>query len=226
MLDFISNSVISTDFNLGSVALCSLVSIVLGLFIAKVYMFRNNTFTKSFILALSLLPIAVQMVITLVNGNLGAGVAVAGAFSLIRFRSAPGSAKDIIFVFASMAIGLATGMGYLFYAILFTIIFGLVEIILLCSHFGENSDLIRKLKITIPENLDYEDLFDDLFDEFTNEATLEFVKTTNLGSLFELTYSVRLKDSRDSKRFIDSLRCRNGNLNIALGRSIETKEVL
>lgn len=226
MLDFISNSVITTEFSLTSVALCSLASIVLGLVVAKVYMFRNNTYTKSFILTLALLPVVVQMVITLVNGNLGAGVAVAGAFSLIRFRSAPGSAKDIIFVFFSMAIGLATGMGYLFYAVLFTLLIGVVEILLLCSHFGENNDLIRKLKITIPENLDYEDLFDDIFVEFTNEATLEFVKTTNLGSLFDLTYSVRLKDSKDSKRFIDALRCRNGNLNIALGRSIDTKEVL
>lgn len=202
-----------------------MVSIALGLGIAVVYMVKNK-YTKSFVITLALLPAMVQIVIMLVNGNLGAGVAVAGAFSLVRFRSVPGTARDISSIFFAMAIGLATGMGYLFYAFVFLIVIGLTNVFLFASKFGEEKQDTRVLKITIPETLDYEDLFDDLFDKYTQSAELDRVRTTNMGSLFELSYTIRLKTPKIPKSFFDELRCRNGNLNIILHRPSTDKDEL
>ena len=145
------------------------------------------------------------VVILLVNGNVGTGVAVAGAFSLVRFRSVPGNARDIVSIFFAMAVGLATGMGYLFYALLFLVIIGVVNVALLCSRFGDGKANVRTLKITVPENLDYEGLFDDLLQQYATSYTLEKVRTTNMGSLFELSYTVRLKGDMPPKAFLDAL---------------------
>lgn len=198
--------------------LCTGVSLVLGLVIALVYMFRNHA-SRNFVAALVLLPVIVQVVIMMVNGEVGTGVAVMGAFSLVRFRSVPGNAKDICCIFFAMAIGLATGMGYLTFAACATVVFSAVLVLMTLTQFGSRgADWERDLRITIPEDLDYTEVFDDLLAKYTRTHELVRVKTTNMGSLFELRYRVTLKDKDDEKAFIDELRCRNGNLGIVLGR--------
>ena len=198
-------------------ALCLGCSLVLGFVMALAYMHRTR-YTKSFVITLALLPAVVCIVIMMVNGNVGAGVAVAGAFSLVRFRSVPGTAKEICTLFLAMAAGLITGMGYLGYAALFTVI--MCAIVMLCSHFdfgaSKNKAMHKVLTVTIPEDLDYTGVFDDIFDAYTTEHSLSRVKTTNMGSMFRLTYSIVLRDPAKEKEMIDKLRCRNGNLEIAV----------
>ena len=199
--------------------LCLGVTLVLGLIMASVYMWRNEH-TKSFLVTLALLPAVVCVVIMMVNGNIGAGVAVAGAFSLVRFRSAPGSAKEIVTIFLAMGAGLIAGMGYLGFAVLFTLI--MCAMFLLCNLWAygdKRRDAIYKtIKITIPEDLDYTGAFDDIFEEYTKENELIKVKTTNMGSMFRLTYHVTLKDARLEKQMIDRIRERNGNLEIMVSK--------
>lgn len=204
--------------------ICTAVSIVLGILTALVYMFRNRC-SQSFAITLAVLPAIVQVVIMLVNGNIGAGVAVAGAFSLVRFRSAPGTAKEIGAIFLAMAIGLATGMGYVTLAVLFFVIIGAFMLLLNLVKFGDGDRAERSLKITIPENLDYDGIFDDLFTQYTERSTLEKVKTSNMGTLYELQYSIVLKSKEIPKAFIDELRTRNGNLNITCSK-VSEKETL
>ena len=204
--------------------ICTAVSIVLGILTALVYMFRNRC-SQSFAITLAVLPAIVKVVIMLVNGNIGAGVAVAGAFSLVRFRSAPGTAKEIGAIFLAMAIGLATGMGYVTLAVLFFVIIGAFMLLLNLVKFGDGDRAERSLKITIPENLDYDGIFDDLFTQYTERATLEKVKTSNMGTLYELQYSIVLKSKEIPKAFIDELRTRNGNLNITCSK-VSEKETL
>lgn len=208
-----------------STLLCLGASLVLGIIIALVYMYRG-TYTKSFVITLALLPAMVQTVILLVNGNLGVGVAVMGTFSLVRFRSVPGSASEIASIFFAMAVGLACGMGYIVYAAAFTVIIGAAMVLYKILKFGEGAAAQRTLKIIIPEDLDYSDLFDDLFAEYTKKVSLERVRTTNLGSLYELKYTVILKDAKKEKEMIDKIRIRNGNLNITCSRTAAGKEEL
>jgi hypothetical protein len=207
------------DIPLQSFLLCSAVSLVLGLLAASVYMFRAS-YNKGFIVTLALLPTMVQLVIMLVNGNLGAGLAVMGAFALVRFRSIPGSARDIVAVFFSMAIGLATGMGFLGIATVFTLVVGCATIIYTLVPFGEPRDGLRQLRVTIPETLDYDEIFTPILERHTRKHDLIRMKTTNLGSLYRLTYEVILKKDVNHKALIDELRTRNGNLEITLGRSV------
>ena len=167
----------------------------------------------------------VQLVIMLANGNLGAGVAVAGAFSLVRFRSAPGTAKEIGALFLAMSIGLATGMGYVGLAVMAFVIVSAAMLLLTAVNFGGADEHERELKITIPESLDYDGLFDNLFEKYTKSCVLERVKTSNMGTLYELAYRVILPDGNAPKAFLDDLRCRNGNLNITCGREA-TKDAL
>lgn len=212
------DSILTQDaWSLSDVLACTATSLVLGLVIAAVYSFRN-TYSKGFISMLVLLPAIVQAVIMLVNGNLGVGVAVMGAFSLVRFRSVPGSAREIGNIFLAMATGLATGMGYIGYAVLFTAVIAAASLLLSLIHPAGNRPAERRLKITIPENLDYNGIFDDLFSEYTQSAILETVRVTNLGSLYELQYQIRIKDPAREKEFLDKIRVRNGNLNIVCGR--------
>jgi len=206
----------TTTVTVQSLLICTLASLVCGVGVALIYMFRNQ-YTKSFVPTLVLMPAMVQLIIILVNGNLGTGVAVMGAFSLVRFRSVPGSARDIASIFFAMAIGLATGAGYIFYAFLFLIIIGLASMLLTASRFGEGHGGLRELKITIPESLDYNGVFDDLMEKYTRSVKLMKVKTSNMGSLYELHYRIMLKNAATEKEFIDQLRCRNGNLNITCG---------
>lgn len=206
----------STDQITASVYLvCSLASLALGAVIAFAAGFRSRQ-SKSFMLALLLIPVIVQMVIMLVNDNVGAGVAVMGAFSLVRFRSAPGSAKEIVSIFLAMATGLATAKGYIALAAVFVIVISLIMIISTYVRFKEKDDLVRELKITIPEDLNYAHEFDDLFDTYTKRSKLLNVKTTNMGSLYKLSYEVELKSEDNAQSFIDDLRTRNGNLEIAV----------
>jgi ABC-type transport system involved in multi-copper enzyme maturation permease subunit len=186
----------------------------------------HNTYTKSFVVTIVLMPVIVQMVIMLVNGNVGTGVAVMGAFSLVRFRSVAGSAREIAAIFLSMALGIATGMGYLGMAAIAIVVIGLTQILLVLTPFGEKGGGTKELKITIPESLDYSGIFDDLFEKYAKKIELVQVKTTNMGSLFELRYHVNLRDKTQEKAFIDDLRCRNGNLNISCGRIPESREQL
>ena len=205
--------------------LCCAASIVLGAAVAAIYMFRH-TYSKNFVVTLALLPLIVQMVITLVNGNLGAGIAVMGVFNLVRFRSIPGSAKGIGNVFLAMAIGLATGMGFIALAVLFTVIVGIVNVVYVLSPFGKQKAPEKMLKITIPEDLEYDGVFDGVLARYTDEHELVEVQTTNMGSLFLLEYAVRMKEPGAEKRMIDEVRCLNGNLKVVLGRAAASKDVL
>ena len=193
--------------------LCLGVSLLLGVFLASIYAWRSRV-SRSFLFTLCILPAVVCVVIMMVNGNIGAGVAVAGAFSLVRFRSAPGSAREIGTIFLAMGAGLIAGMGYLGYAALFSLIMG-AAVLILRLLFGENVRE-RQLMITIPEDLNSAELFDDLFEMYTAYHRLKAVKTSNMGSLFKLTYEIRMRDTTKEKEFIDQLRCRNGNLEIAI----------
>ncbi|MBQ9784010.1 MAG: DUF4956 domain-containing protein [Clostridia bacterium] len=198
--------------------LCLGVSLLLGLVMAAAYTFKNE-YSKSFLVTLALLPAVVCVVIMMVNGNIGAGVAVAGAFSLVRFRSAPGSAKEIVAIFLAMGSGLIAGMGYIGFAALFTVI--MCVMFLLYNFLTSNSkseSALKTIKITIPEDLDYTGAFDDIFTEYTKKAELIKVKTTNMGSMFRLTYNVTLKNATKEKQMIDRIRERNGNLEIMVSK--------
>jgi hypothetical protein len=205
--------------------LCTAVSLILGCVIAAVFTVRNR-YSKGFLLTLILLPAIVQAVILLVNGNLGAGVAVAGTFSLVRFRSMPGTAREICALFQTMMVGLATGMGYIGIAIIMTLVLSVVQLVFVLLPAGERAEHEKSLRVTIPENMDYSGVFDDLFDEYTTRHELVKVKTTGMGSLYELRYLVMLKDPAREKEFLDALRCRNGNLTISCGRVTKAAETL
>lgn len=211
------NSIINGELNAATFLLCSAVSLLLGVETALMSMFRSKS-TAGFAVTVAVLPVVVQTVIMLVNGNLGAGVAVAGAFGLVRFRSAQGSAREIGSIFLAMALGLASGMGYLALAgILFALV-SAVTLLLSALRFGERNAQERILRITIPENLDYDGLFDDLLDEYTASYMLDKVKTSGMGTLYELEYRITLKGNAAPKAFLDAVRCRNGNLNVSCGR--------
>ncbi len=222
MLDTILTSITSAStaeaaFSGSSFLICTLASIILGCVAAAIYMYKN-TYNKNFVMTLAILPLIVQIVIILVNGNLGAGVAVMGAFNLVRFRSIPGGSKEIGSIFLAMATGLATGMGYIGVAALLILLYALLSFIYSVTRFGEEKSSEKELKITIPEELDYSGVFDDVFTKYTQKNELIKVKTSNMGSLYQLSYIVKLKDNINEKSFIDELRCRNGNLEIMCGR--------
>lgn len=216
------DSIITSGLTLTNCLICFLVALVLGLLISYLHM-KTSKYNKNFIMTLSVLPLLVSVVIMMVNGNLGTGIAVVGAFSLVRFRSIPGNSREIMIIFFAMAIGLALGMGYVAYAVLITLIASLFILILQKSSFGDKKKA-RILRITIPEELDYTSIFDDIFEKYTSGVELVKVKTTNLGSLFELDYCITLKSNE--KDFIDELRSRNGNLKIILERSIDNENEL
>ena len=203
-----------TDF-----LLCLGASLVIGILMAFAYMYRTR-YTKSFVVTLALLPAVVCVVIMMVNGNVGTGVAVAGAFSLVRFRSVPGTAKEICTLFLAMGAGLIAGMGYLGFALLFTAVMCVMFVLYNRLDFGtkKNAATFKSFTITIPEDLDYSGIFDDIFSEFTTSHDLVRVKSTNMGSMFKLTYNVMLRDVTREKEMIDKIRCRNGNLEIAVSK--------
>jgi hypothetical protein len=218
----LTGSIVEGGLNLVNVFVCMIASLVFGLGVALIYKGSqaqtHARYNKNFVVTLALLPIIVQIIIMLVNGHIGAGVAATGAFSLLRFRSAPGNARDITAIFFAMALGFVSGMGYLFYGFIFMLITGSMILVLSKSKFLGGEQNKRVLKITIPENMDYDGLFDTVFSEYTLSAELDNVRTTNLGSLYELTWHIQLKDVQVSRAFIDALRALNGNLNISISR--------
>ncbi len=223
MIDTLFRGLFDTDLttviSVQDFMLCLGTALVLGLIMALAYMYRTR-YTKSFVVSLALLPAVVCVVIMMVNGNVGTGVAVAGAFSLVRFRSVPGTAKEICALFLGMGTGLITGMGYPGFATLFALVLSLIFMLYNRLDFGtkKNGAIYKILAITIPENLDYTEIFDDIFREYSVSHELIGVKTTNMGSLFKLTYYVTLRDIDKEKEMLDKIRCRNGNLEITVSR--------
>ena len=221
MLDNIFTGLFDSEFttviHVTDFLLCLGLALILGLVMALAYLHRARC-TQSFVVTLALLPAVVCIVIMLVNGNVGTGVAVAGAFSLVRFRSAPGTAKEICALFLAMGAGLITGMGYLGFAVLFTAIMCGMFVLYNRLDFGtqKNAALYKTMTVTIPEDLDYSDVFDDIFSEYTTRSDLVRVKTTDMGSLFKLTYNIALRYPKREKEMLDKIRCRNGNLEIAV----------
>ncbi len=221
------NSILTETLTIQTFFICMIASIIYGAVIAWVHSLNNQS-SKGFVMTIAVLPVVVQMIIILVNGNLGTGVAVMGAFSLVRFRSIPGNAKEINSIFIAMAAGLAAGTGYVAIAGIFVIIICGLMLIYNNTKFGEskNKQVEKELKITIPEGLDYTGVFDDLFHQYTTKAELMNVKTSNMGSLFKLHYRINLKNTADEKTLIDEIRCRNGNLEINCGRVIVNNDEL
>ena len=223
MLESVFNETAQVSISLGNCLICIVAAIILGGVISFTHRITTKT-TPNFLLTLTVLPVLVQVVIFLVNGNLGTAFAVAGAFSLVRFRSMPGNSKEIVSVFWAMAVGLGLGMGYVLYTILITVIVAILVIAMskIANKIQDVSQ--RKLKILIPENLDYEEVFDDILKKYTNKAELLKVKTTNMWSMYELVYIVSIKAEIKQKSFLDEIRCRNGNMLVSLERQ-ELSEV-
>ena len=211
--------------SLSGLAVSTVVSLLLGMGTALVYMYRN-TYTKGFVITLATMPAMIQIVIMMVNGNVGAGVAVLGAFSLVRFRSVAGGAREISSIFFAMSLGLTTAMGYNLYAIIFFICIAAATLMLVKSSFGNGGANEKELRITIAENLDYEGLFDDVLEAYTKEWSFMRVRTTNMGSFYELDYHIKMRGDTVEKEFLDTIRCRNGNLNITCGRIAAGKDEL
>lgn len=216
-------SIISGGITASGFFVCLISALICGIIAAFAASFKTHT-TKSFLISLILLPMIVSTVITMVNGNIGTGLAVMGAFSLVRFRSVPGKAKDIAAIFLSMTSGLACAGGFVAIALLFTVIVSAIMIVLSVIPFGDDRMLI--LNITVPETLNFTDAFEDIFKKYTDKHRLTQTKTSNMGSLYKLTYKIELKDSAQTKEFIDKLRCRNGNLEISVAENPEGGEEL
>ena len=219
-------TVLSTTITPLSFFSCLAASILLGGAIAAVYMLTTKHYTSGFVVTLALIPAVVQIVIMMVNGNLGAGVAVAGAFSLIRFRSIPGTAREIGAIFIALATGLATGMGYIAISVVFTLVMLVLLFIYSRLGLGKMKREKKLLTVVIPENLNYTDVFDDIFERYTSQSELVNVKTTNMGSLFKVSYEVVLKNPKEEKDMLDLIRCRNSNLEIAINKIMENGESL
>lgn len=218
-------SLFSESISTSGVLIASATSILMGWMVAKTYMIKNN-YSKGFIATLMILPFLIQVVIMMVNGNLGTSVAILGAFGLIRFRSIAGTARDISNIFLAMALGLANGMGHVVFGLFVLLIATLMNLLIYLTEFGNNPTSQKELRIIIPENLDYEGIFDDILTQYTDDFTLTRVKTTAMGSMFELRYLITLNKHESTKEFLDAIRVRNGNLNIVLGQVPSGKEEL
>ena len=223
MLKSLFNST-SSSVELWAILVCTLVSIILGVIVAYTHK-KTSKYSKNFLITLAILPVLVQTVMIMVNGNLGTSIAIVGAFSLVRFRSLPGTSKEILSVFFAMSIGLATGMGHIFFASIMTVIVSVSIILFNKLKLFDLNPNTKMLKILIPENLDYTNMFDDIFKKFVKEYKLERVKMTNMGSLFELSYRITFKSDINEKEFIDEIRIRNGNLKIILSHELEGTEM-
>ena len=218
MLEKLMTSINSGTFTLNNVLIVIATAIVLGLVISLTYIktHKKEGYVPSFTVTLIMLPVIIAIIILLVGNNVARAFSLAGAFSIIRFRSAPGDPKDLSYVFFTLAVGLATGMGFVGYAVIFTIILCLLMIIIEVTKFAVPKSKALELKITVPENLNYEGIFDEILNKYTISWNLSRVRTRDFGALFELRYKLNVKPECDTKKFIDELRCRNGNLNISL----------
>lgn len=225
--ELLNNSSITETLTFGSTILVIGAALLLGFFISLVYIatHKKESYTSSFTISLIMLPAIISMIILLVGSNVARAFSLAGAFSLIRFRSTPGDSKDIAYVFFTLGVGLACGMGYIGYGALFAIILCMTMIVLTKCNFGKGSDHLMRLKILLPEDMDYQGIFDSILDKFTNSKQLVKIKTSEFGTLFELTYDITLKNDGQSKHLIDEVRTKNGNLNVTLqAKSITLKD--
>jgi hypothetical protein len=218
------SSILGGTLTIGNFAICLSVALALGFVVSFMHM-KTTKSNKNFVTTLFVLPALVTTVILLVNGNLGTSVAVLGAFSLVRFRSIPGNSKEILSVFFAMAIGLAVGVGYIGFAAIFTVAISLIIALLNFINFGEETKNTKMLKVLIPEDLDYTEVFNDIFNDYVDSSDMVSAKTVNMGSIFELTYRVDLKNNINEKEFIDKLRVRNGNLKISLSHPLTDQEL-
>ena len=228
MFTSILDTAVTGGMTIQQMVLCIAASLGLGLIVAVAYWLGGRG-SKPLAVALVVLPVIVQTVIMMVNGAVnpvGAGIAVMGAFSLVRFRSVPGSAREISFIFLAMAIGLATAQGYLLFALFFTVVVSLVLVVLGKLPIGAGKKQEKILRVVMPEDLDYAQVFDDIFAEYTSSCEIERVKTTNLGSMFEVRYIIVLKDASREKEMIDAIRCRNGNMTIVCSRYVPPNDQL
>lgn len=218
ILQTIISSTTGEAFTLANTLTIIFSAIILGLIISIAYIKTNkkNGYSSNFPITLIMLPVIIAIIILLVGNNIATAFSLAGAFSIIRFRSAPGDPKDIAYVFFTLAVGLTCGMGYIIYAVIFTIILCTLMILLDVTKFGKAKSKTMQLKITVPEDLNYEEAFEEILESHTNSYHVENIRTRDFGALFELTYKVNLKENANQKDFIDALRCRNGNLNINL----------
>lgn len=214
----------SSNIELSSILICTIVALILGLVIAITHK-KTSRHSKDFLITLAILPVLVQTIMIMVNGNLGTSVAIVGAFSLVRFRSIPGTSKEILSVMFAMTVGLATGMGHVLFAIIMTLIVSLAIIIFSKVDFFALNKEEKILKIIVPENMDYTTMFDEIFAKYTKEYRLENVKTTNMGSLFDLTYRIILEKNVNEKEFIDDIRIKNGNLKVMLSHDVKGSDI-
>lgn len=222
MFETIINNVTSTaDFSISisNTLICILAALVLGLVISVVYLVitPKRERSASFIMSIIILPTIVAVVILLIGGNLARAFSMAGIFTIVRFRSIPGDSKDISFVFLTMAVGLSIGLGYITLGAVVAVVIGIAIVLIRKSGYGVSVQKEKRLRITVPEDMNYQGAFDDLFTKYAEYCSLQRVKTTNMGTLFELTYDIILKDEKTEKEFLDALRCRNGNLTLQLG---------
>lgn len=219
MLNFLTNSLSDgSAISVTAAALTIITSMVCGLIISFTYMKTadHGQYTQNFAWTLIILPMIISLIILLIGSNVARAFSLAGAFSIVRFRSAPGNPKDISYVFFSMASGLACGVGFFVYALAFTVVLCVVIFVLNLLNYGDRQSCARNLRITIPENLNFEGVFDDILNKYAKSYTLSKVKTIDMGSLFELDYNITMKNDANQKKFIDELRCKNGNLAIIL----------
>lgn len=218
MLDTLFASTIGETLTLPGMLAGFGAALVLGLFISMVYLktHKKEGFSSSFIITLVMLPAIISVIIMLIGNNVARAFSLAGAFSLVRFRSAPGDPKDIAYVFFALGVGLACGLGFIAYAVIFAVVLCLAMIVLTLTNFAQQKSTNMLLKITIPENLNFQGLFDDILKNYTDSWNLRRIKTSEFGTLFEVSYIIGLKAQVNQKKFIDELRCRNGNLNISL----------
>ena len=218
MLDTLFSSAVGDTLTLANTLVIIAASLALGMLISVTYMHthKDHGYSSGFVVTLIMLPSIIAIIILLVGNNVARAFSLAGAFSLIRFRSAPGDPKDIAYVFFTLGVGLACGMGYLGYAAVFAVILCLVMAVLSAVRFGAKQGGYMTLKITIPETLNIQGAFDDILEHYTSTCTLHRVKSTDFGTLFELNYRVVLRPAVDMKEFLDAVRCRNGNLTVSL----------
>ena len=224
MLNSIFESSTVSSIGIVELFISLFVAIVLGFMISLVHKYTSK-YSKNFLITITLLPILVETVMLMVNGNLGTSIAIMGAFSLVRFRSIPGTSREILIVFFAMSVGLACGMGQVWFAIIITVICCVLLFLLNKISLFDKDKKQKNLKVLIPENLDYDDIFQDIFDEFTDYVYLEKTKTVNMGSMFELSYIINLKDNIKEKEFIDKIRMRNSNLKVVLERVADSYDL-
>lgn len=210
------------------IIICILVSVILGFIVSAVYMIssKSKKYSANFACTLVVLPVIVTAIIMLIGSDIAKAISLGGVFALVRFRSVPGDSKDIVSVFYCMSVGLACGMGYVVFATFLAAVIAVLYIVLSYAKYGEKKSTLKQLKVTIPEDINYKGLFDDLFEDYTIKATLVKVRTINLGTLYELTYELYMKDDIEEKEFLDSIRCRNNNLNISLNRISDRSDML